>query len=98
MSSGNEWTKQLEVLACLTEGRNRESEYVGRVLREGEVKVAKLTDKDDIEAYLATFERTMAAYEVSKQRWVYKLAPQLSGEAQRCILRCTLTKLRNTTS
>eukprot|EP00731_Ephydatia_muelleri_P011301 Em0006g195a len=45
------------------EGRNCESEYAGRILREGETKVAKLTDKDDIEAYLATFERTTAAYE-----------------------------------
>ena len=69
----------MEVLTCLAEGRNRESEYAGRILREGEAKVAKLSDKDDIEAYLATFERTMAAYEVSKLRWVYK---QLSGKAQ----------------
>ena len=75
----DEWRKQLEVLTCLAEGRNRESEYAGRILREGKAKVAKLSDKDDIEAYLATFERTMVAYEVSKLRWVYK---QLSGKAQ----------------
>lgn len=29
---------------------------------EGVVKVAKLTDADDIEAYLTTFEQLMAAY------------------------------------
>ena len=53
---GSSWSRDniyylwLEVLACLAEGRNRESEYAERILREGEAKVAKLTDKDDIEA------------------------------------------------
>ena len=36
----------------------------------------------DIEAYLTTFERVMAAYEIPKERWAYKLAPQLVGKAQ----------------
>eukprot|EP00731_Ephydatia_muelleri_P006652 Em0003g900a len=64
-----------------SDGRNREGEQTGRILKEAEAKVAKLTERDDIEAYLATFERTMTAYEVNRQRWVYKLAPQLSGKA-----------------
>ena len=46
------------------------------------LKLAKLGEEDDIEAYLTTFERMMAAYEVGKPRWTYKLAPQLSGKAQ----------------
>ncbi|XP_064386057.1 uncharacterized protein LOC135334709 [Halichondria panicea] len=45
-------------------------------------KVAKLTDADDIEPYIVTFERLMTAYEVPANRWVFKLAPQLSGKAQ----------------
>ena len=43
---------------------------------------AKLTDSDDIEAYILTFERLMAAYGVEKAHWVVRLAPQLSGKAQ----------------
>ncbi len=42
----------------------------------------KVTDADDIEAYIVTFERLMTAYEVPANRWVFKLAPQLFGKAQ----------------
>lgn len=42
----------------------------------------KLTKEDDIEAYLTTFERLMVAYEVKKERWAFRLAPQLVGKAQ----------------
>ena len=42
----------------------------------------KLSDQDDIEAYLTTFERVMRAYEVKEERWAVKLAPQLTGKAQ----------------
>ncbi len=45
-------------------------------------KFAKLTDADDIEAYIVTFERLMTAYEVPANHWVFKLDPQLSGKAQ----------------
>ena len=44
--------------------------------------MAKLADSDDIEAYLTTFERQMEVYEIEKKRWAFKLAPQLSGQAQ----------------
>ena len=37
---------------------------------------------DDIEAYLTTFERMMKAFEVKREKWVFKLAPQLTGKAQ----------------
>ena len=47
-----------------------------------ELKVAKLTDRDNIKAFLVTFERLMEAYEVPKARWAYKLATQLTGRAQ----------------
>ena len=49
---------------------------------EKEARVTKLTEEDDIEAYLTTFERMMDAYEVPQSRWSFKLAPQLIGRAQ----------------
>ena len=33
-----------------------------------EVKVAKLTEQDDIVSYLTTFERLMTAFEVKKEK------------------------------
>ena len=49
---------------------------------EAGLKLTKLSDADDVEAYLTTFERMMQAYKIPKERWVYKLAPQLTGRAQ----------------
>ena len=47
-----------------------------------EPRVAKLTESDDIEAYLTTFERQMTAFDVSRAKWTVKLAPHLTGRAQ----------------
>ena len=47
-----------------------------------DVKIARLTDEDDIESYLTTFERLMEAYTMRPDRWAFKLAPQLTGRAQ----------------
>ena len=41
-----------------------------------------LSEKDDIEAYLVTFECIMEAYKVPKNEWTYHLAPQLTGWVQ----------------
>ncbi|XP_064393611.1 uncharacterized protein LOC135341067 [Halichondria panicea] len=46
------------------------------------LKLSRLLDVDDIEAFLITFERSMGAYEVDKSRWTCLLAPQLTGKAQ----------------
>ena len=46
------------------------------------IKLTRLTDADDIESYLTTFERIMAANEVSRERWSFQLAPHLTGKAQ----------------
>ena len=46
------------------------------------VKLTRLVETDDIEAYLTTFERMMVAHEVPRERWTFKLAPQLTGKAQ----------------
>lgn len=53
---------------------------------ESTVKVTKLTEDDDVEGYLTTFERQMAAYEIEKKRWAYLLAPKLAGKAQQAYM------------
>ena len=59
---------------------------------ESEAKVFKLTKADDIEAYLATFERLMGAFTVLKKRWVFKLAPQLTSKVQQAYAALDLTQ------
>ena len=46
------------------------------------VKLVPLSEKDDIEAYLVTFERIMEAHKIERGRWAHYLAPQLTGRAQ----------------
>ena len=46
-------------------------------------KLTKLTEEDDVEAYLTTFEQMMAMFGVERTRWAYMLAPQLTGRAQK---------------
>ena len=48
----------------------------------GDKLKSKLTERDDIEAYLTTFERIMVVHGVDRSRWAYKLAPELTGKAQ----------------
>ena len=80
--------EQMELLQRLIE-RSEESRHgserialAPRIISESEPKVAKLTEDDDVEAYLTTFERVMTAHGVPKERWTVKLAPQLTGKAQ----------------
>ena len=68
-----------ELVQELHDERERNAE---RVAREKDAKVAKLTEGDDIEAYLTTFERLMDTAGIPRVRWVSKLAPQLTGKAQ----------------
>ena len=42
----------------------------------------KLTEADDIEAYLTTFERLITSEKLEQQHWAFKLAPYLTGKAQ----------------
>ena len=55
---------------------------VTRGSNEADVKLQRLTNNNDVKAYLVTFERLMIVYEVPQNRWAYKLAPQLTGRAQ----------------
>uniref|UniRef100_A0A803JW56 SCAN box domain-containing protein n=1 Tax=Xenopus tropicalis TaxID=8364 RepID=A0A803JW56_XENTR len=41
-----------------------------------------MTQEDDIEAYLTTFERIAHACKWPKEQWVIRLAPYLTGQAQ----------------
>ena len=42
----------------------------------------KLTEADDIEAYLTTFEQLVMSASLERQHWAFKLAPYLTGKAQ----------------
>ena len=72
----------LQVVGRTQEARGGHSLGAGSSHGDKEAKVSKLSDEDDIEAYLTTFERMMVAYGVPKDRWVFKVAPQLTGKAQ----------------
>ena len=62
-------SKQVKLLARLVgEGRAEQS---GEPMGERDkVKLTKLSEGDDIEAYLKTFRCMMAVYEVPRVRWV----------------------------
>ena len=70
--------EQMEMLQRLVERTMNQEQERERVPAAGverskdSVKLTKLTEADDIEAYLTTFERMMAAYEVEKTRWAYR--------------------------
>ena len=46
------------------------------------IKITRLRENDDVEAYLTTFERKMEVNEVGRERWPFQLAPQLTGKAE----------------
>ena len=46
------------------------------------IKLRRLAEEDNIESYLTTFERIMAANEVSRERWSFQLAPYLTRKTQ----------------
>ena len=57
-------------------------ERVSREEDRDKLKLSKLTESEDIEAFLTTFERMMRVYGVKEDRWAFKLAPQLTERAQ----------------
>ena len=74
--------EQMDAMFKIVEQSTKGRKNSGEAL----VKVAKLIDSDDIEGYLLTFERQMAAYEIDKSRWAFILAPQLTGRAQKAYM------------
>ena len=51
--------------------------------RHDNATVARLSESDDIEAYLTTFERTMGAFRIEESPWAFRLAPHLTCKAKR---------------
>eukprot|EP00731_Ephydatia_muelleri_P017415 Em0010g513a len=65
---------QMELFAKMVESKKAESSSgASSRAADGELRVVKLADRDDIEAYLTTFERLMSAYNIPKDRWNSKL-------------------------
>ena len=75
--------RQVEALERLVTESSRREPAAHHGLGAGQPKLTKLAEDDDIEAYLTTFERLMAVFEVDRARWSYMLAPQLTGKAQK---------------
>lgn len=75
--------RQMELLQSLVEGVHLQGvAATRRAENDRDVSVPKLTEKDDIVSYLTMFERLMVAYEVKREKWVFKLAAHLVGKAQ----------------
>ncbi len=78
--------EQMHLLMRLVEGTTERLRVAetgpGAASPDEKVKLTRLTESDDVEAYLTTFERLMQAHGVDATRWAYKLAPQLTGRAQ----------------
>ena len=66
-----------ELVRGLTTGRPRRMEVGPESL-----KLTKLTETDDIEAFLTTFERAVVAHGVKRDKRAAILAPQLTGKAR----------------
>lgn len=62
--------------------QTRERERQLKASKLEHLELSKLTETEDIESYLTTFERMMREYEVARERWTFRLAPQLTGKAQ----------------
>ena len=73
---------QMEALRGLVEHGTRGEAVATRTATGERVKIAKLTEQDDIEAYLTTFERTMQTAKVGEDTWAIRLSQQLTGKAQ----------------
>ena len=45
------------------------------------LKLTKLSESEDVEAFLTAFERAVEAHGVDEDKWAVFLAPQLTGKA-----------------
>ena len=80
-------TQMNALQSVLERGAEREAEGTWRPReRAGEaaeqIKLTRLSEADDVEAYLTTFERMMRLGHVHEDLWTLRLAPQLTGKAQ----------------
>ena len=70
---------QIDLMKALLEGATLNS---GPRQSQPNIYFRKLTEADDIEAYLTTFERLVTSEKLEQQHWAFKLAPHLTGKAQ----------------
>ena len=56
----------------------RKDERARRSQTQGELRLTKLTETEDIESYLTTFEGMMEVHGIEEDRWAFRLAPQPS--------------------
>ena len=76
--------QQMQVIQSLVERVHLQGEAAKRKAEnDREVKIPKLMEQDNIVSYLTMFERQMAAFEIKREKWAYKLASCLSGKAQK---------------
>ena len=89
---------QMEALRSMLERNPTPSGDVstgGTTCRSGDpaehIKLTRLTEADDVEAYLTTFERLMELGRVAEESWTLRLAPQLTGKAQQAYAALSVT-------
>ena len=72
----------LKVVQRSHEGTSGAKREARGAVDEEKVRLTELSEADDVEAYLTTFERMMTALEVQKEWWVFKLVPFLTRKVQ----------------
>ena len=74
---------QMDALREVLERSTRDrSDDRSRAAGRKQIKLTRLTETDDVEAYLTTFERLMAIGGIDEDSWAIRLVPQLTGKAQ----------------
>ena len=69
-------------------------EDAGMMRHMGQPKLQRLSESDDVEHFLTTFERLAQAYEWPPDMWVLNLAPLLTGKAQSAYASMDMDKAR----
>ena len=75
MALQEETRLQMEMLRGLRQSVEAGEAATVKAEQGQDVKIAKLTDYDNIESYLTTFEQLMTAYKVKQEHWAFKLVP-----------------------
>ena len=79
---------QMDALREVLERSTRDrSDDRSRAAGRKQIKLTRLTETDDVEAYLTTFERLMAIGGIDEDSWAIRLLPQLTGKAQQAYAR-----------